>query len=388
MQDKLFKHYPTATLLHVETPRPLRTRLERYVLQDLSMDLQACDAGVMTLPELAARQQKLLKDERPRLLAITDREKAHEVQLDLTMLLGGYLLDRTEAFRLAPHLLLELLAANAKRYGFASRMTYELVVDVNTTAFVRTGGHIRVFCTGDVASIERDFYIGHYFAEQHIRSAYETLAAILCEPEQSHKAERLEAVLAGLKQFTSYMAAYARLPHDEYGRFRRFLAAYPDGVKNASGAFMPTPQLFELLLTKPDFARIAFLTDNERYFSQAANKAFRVAQKQSEAGRNVEDMVASRELLLPPREAALLGNIVEQFVQFKLTHIKVVTTKIPHAFPDKPITDRNALRNFRPFQNASRAGTGKQVGTGGFVPQDYLGDGIRRLLDLQQRLQP
>ncbi|HET8671940.1 MAG TPA: hypothetical protein VFM05_15385, partial [Candidatus Saccharimonadales bacterium] len=69
-----------------------------------------------------------------------------------------------------------------------------------------------------------------------------------------------------------------------------------------------------------------------------------------------------------------------------LTHIKVASSKIPEAFPNPPTLEREELRGFCPFLGATRDAVGKQEGTGGFVPQDFLGDGVNRLLELQQRL--
>jgi hypothetical protein len=386
IKDKLFRLTPTQGLLHVETPQPITTPLARYVLEDFPAQLAACVVGEAQLVDVARNQQDMLTHERVRIENPVSREAAHTAQLDLTMLLNGYLLERDNALKLAPSVLLQLLEGNAARYGFASRMTYELLVDVNTEAFIQTGGHIRTFSEGDVAVIERDFYIGHHFAEKHIKSAYETLRSILKEPGQPYKEERLAGVAVGLRRFTEYMSAYSRLPHEEYAYFRRFIAPYPDKVKNASGAFMPSPQLFEMLLHKPGYAQLAFLTDNERYFSQSANKDFRMAQNQAAAGDTVEDMIINGRLSLTKAEATMFRAIVEQFIQFKLTHIKVASSKIPEAFPKRPLLERQELQNFKPFHGANSDGVGKQEGSGGFRPQDFLGDGVRRLLELQQRL--
>jgi hypothetical protein len=384
MQDKLFRYIPTAALLHVNQARAIDGPLAHYVLTDFPHELEACAAHPTLLADMAVRQQRILEHERRRIECAQDRRAAHEAQLDMVMLLGGYLLDKEKALQLAPPLLLELLAHNGQRHGFAQRMTYELIVDVNTEAFVRSGGHVRIFSSGNGGLIERDFYIGHHFAEKHIRSAFEILRAILEAPQQAQKTERLAIALEGLKQFTEYMSAFGRLPHGEYAYFRRFLSAYPDKVKNASGAFMPTPQLFEMLLHEPAYAQRTFLADNAPYFSGAANELFRVLQEQAGSGRTVEVMIGR--LGLTAQEAALMRAIVEQFIQFKLIHIRVASSKIPEAFPKPPILERDALHAFRPLRDSNRSGSGVQQGTGGFVPQDFLGDGVRRLLELQQRL--
>ena len=386
MQDKLFLGKPTASLLHYDRPQPPQTPLAAYVLEVLPAELERASKGETTLSQLAHAQQGLLKGERERILAIVDAHTARETQLDLLMLLGGYLMVKDQAFTMAPQLLLELLEENAPRHNLSRRLTYELIVDANTEAFVRTSGQIRTFSGGAVQRIERDFYIGHHFAETFMRDAYETVRDILQAPAQPDKLVAFDRALQSIQQFTLYMSAFARLPHAEYGYFRQFLVPYPDKVKNASGAFMPSPQLFELLLQKPGYAQTEYLWNNAPYFSHWAQPVLEQQQALSLAGQNFEDMVASGELFFTAAELLAFSAIVEQFIRFKLVHIKIASSKIPQAFPECPVVRRTELAHFSPLRKPTRTGEGAQQGTGGFPPQDFLGDGVRRLLDLQKRL--
>lgn len=383
-RNDLFKNVPTAAIVGGRR-KPADNPLTDYILRELPEDLRRYVRGTLTHQELARRQQALLASERQRIADIRDLTMARQTQLDLLMLFGGYLLDRDNALINAPPLLKKLLEQNAQSHNIAPRLTYEYIVDVNTEAFLQNRGGIRVFSYGKIARIERDFYIGHYFAEAHMKRAYQTLQEIVDNP-RSITVDKLRIVHAELEEFTQFMAAYARLPHKEYGYFRRFLSPYPDKVKNASGAFMPSPQLFEMLLHPAGYAQTTYVATNLRYFSQWAQPLLQVGQERAAAGRTIEALLGSRKLRPRPEEAALLHAIVEQFIQFKLTHIRVVTAKIPEAFPKQPIVEREQLRKFRPFQSAVRDGQGVQQGTGGFAPQDFLGDGINRLLTLQERL--
>lgn len=383
-RDDLFKNVPT-TAITGGRRKPAHNPLTDYVLRELPKDLRSFVKGALTHQELSSRQQVLLAGEQQRIAAIGDINEARQVQLDLLMLLGGYLLDRERALHNAPSLLLKLLEQNSRRHSIAPRLTYEYIVDVNTEAFLENRGIIRVFSYGKIARIERDFYIGHYFAEKHMKRAYHALQAIIDNPKLI-SAEALRVVRAELEEFTQFMAAYARLPHKEYAYFRRFLSPYPDKIKNASGAFMPSPQLFEMLLHPAGYAQTTYVAANMRYFSQWAQPLLESGQKKAAAGRTIEALLASGELRPTATEAKLLHSIVEQFIQFKLTHIRVVSSKIPEAFPKTPVIEREQLRHFQPFQSAARDGEGVQQGTGGFAPQDFLGDGIHRLLALQERL--
>ncbi|HET8669726.1 MAG TPA: hypothetical protein VFM05_03595, partial [Candidatus Saccharimonadales bacterium] len=285
MQDKLFRSVPTATLLRTPRKLPPKTPLEKYVLENLPAQIRLHSNDKLPLEDIAASQQQLLSSEGARIKAISDLSAAREVQLDLVMMLGVYLLLRDRAFTVAPPILLELLETNAGRHAITKRMTYELIVDVNTEAFLRTNGQIRIFSYGDIGLIERDFYIGHHFAEKHIKDAYEMLREVVQEPGLPNKTERLQAVLTGLQEFTKYMAIFAHLKPDAYAYFRRFLVPYPDKVKNGSGAFMPSPQLFEMLLHKPGYAQTQHVTTNEQYFSQWAQPLLHSQREAAEGGQ-------------------------------------------------------------------------------------------------------
>ena len=387
MDGKLFHQLSTSALLKAQAPLPATNTLEGYILGEFPADMRTCGENTGHLSLLARKHAALLRGEANRIKSLNDNTQACLTQLDLMMLLGGYLLAKTDAFGVAPPILLELLDSNGQAHNLPTRMTYEFIVDVNTEAFIESGGNIRVFSDGPIAQVERDFYIGHHFAEQHMRSCYEALRDILIHPQTPRKAKQLHGMLRELQEFTHYMAAYSRLPHQEYAYFRRFLHPYPDKTKNASGAFMPAPQLFELLLQPSGFAQQTYITNNLHYFSRWAQPLLKQAVTNKADSPTVAGiMLADKRWKLTGEEKDALAAVIEQFIEFKLTHIKVAASKIPEAFPKSPTTAREDLRDFHPFKNATRDGAGLKQGTGGFAPQDFLGDGIRRLLDLQQRL--
>jgi len=383
MPSGLFRTIPTSKILGRKSPEKPTTVLDRYVLRELPKDIRAWNDHSVSFDELAARHVPVLEAERERLIALTDSKQAALAQLDLLMLLGAYLPAKETAYQHAPALLLELLERLSVAHKLPPRLTYEFIVDVNVTAFLQSGGNIRTFSTDPV---ERDFYLGHYLAEQHIRRSYEQLHTLLERPNAADKSIRLQEILTGLKQFTAYMAAFARLPAESYAYFRRFLVPYPDKIKNASGAFMPTPQLFETLLHTPGKAQTEYLRRNLRYFPRWAQEKLRLQIDAKEPTLNVQSLLDHNALHLDATERELLDAVIEQFVRFKLTHIKVASSKIPEAFPKQPITTRKDLRTFQPQLDVHRDGTGTKQGTGGFAPQDFLADGVRRLLELQAQL--
>ncbi|HSW78253.1 MAG TPA: hypothetical protein VLG36_05635 [Candidatus Chromulinivoraceae bacterium] len=387
MQSYLFQDAPTSEILGRGSPiAPSRTVLSQYVINELPRDIKEWNDDILSIEELAKRQVVVLEAEQKRLRTLKNNEEAAVAHLDMLMLLGAYLPTKEVAYQVAPPLLLELLTYLSARHHLPYRLTYELIVDVNVTAFLRSGGDIRTFSNGKTGRVERDFYVGHYLAEQHIRRSYELLRTILDHPAMTDKHTKLKSTLKALEQFTSYMTAFERLPPDSYAYFRRFLVPYPDNVRNASGAFMPTPQLFEMLLHTPGFTQTEYLRHNLQYFSRWAQEDLQAHIEAKAQPVTLQSLLDSGTLPLETDERKLVDAIIEQFVQFKLTHIKVASSKIPEAFPKPPILGRENLRAFQPQLDAKRNGTGTQQGTGGFTPQDFLADGVGRLLNLQIQL--
>jgi len=390
MQSILFRDISTSKILRLQSPsEPSRqsNTLAHYVVHELPKDIRSWSDNLTSFKDLAERHAALLASERARLYSLKNDQQAAVAQLDLLMLLGAYLPAKEAVYQLAPPLLLELLAYISAQHELPPRLTYELIVDVNTTAFLRSDGDIRTFSHGKTGRVERDFYIGHYLAEKHIHSSYQLLRAVLQDPFLANRHAYLQSALSGLEQFTAYMSAYSRLPADDYAYFRRFLTPYPDKIKNASGAFMPTPQLFETLLHTSGFAQTEYLRRNLQYFPRWAHADLQAQMNPQTVTPTVQSLLASGALQhLDEAEHQLLDALVEQFIRFKLTHIKVASSKIPEAFPKPPITEREDLRTFHTQLDAKRDGTGTQQGTGGFAPQDFLADGVQRLLDLQTQL--
>src|SRR5262249_29431623 len=139
-----------------------------------------------------------------------DPRTARLTQLDLLVLLGGYLPAGPEVRR--PERLAGLIDDQCARFrDLDDHMSYELIIDVNSQEYVRSGD-IRVYSGGETARHERDFYLGHFLAEPFARSAAYRLHTVVGDPAGDGVAESLAVAATDLAEFKLAMGRYGRLP--------------------------------------------------------------------------------------------------------------------------------------------------------------------------------
>lgn len=398
-KDILFKGHTDSPELFPEPNAP-RTPIGEYVVTAMPADLAAIREGGLDYVDLATKHALLLEAIAPTIEANTDEHVATVMQMDLAFMLGGYLPVGSEkaydaaveysgptAYDIAPPQLLELLDLQAERFGLPRRMDYELIIDVNSSEYHRTGV-MRTYLSGEHALGERDFYQGHNEAEVFIKEAAVQLGALVDNPSQSDKAEILRAAAANVKTLGEYMKKYHQredgtgFKNDTFDAMRPYLAAYPDGTKNASGAFMPSVQLAELNLHAPSEQYERQLDQSMPYFPRWARAVMPQLREDSRNGRNIHDMVKSGELQLTDEEQKILDDIVGQFAAFRRAHIAVVRTKnIP--ISDKPVS----TREFQEFGEPDIMEAEGPRGTADFNVLNLLAGSIHRLVNLRQRLQ-
>jgi hypothetical protein len=307
----------------------------------------------------------------------TDSHIATITQLDLAFMLGGYLPLEGDAYRAAPPQLLGLLDQQADRFGLPPRMDYELVIDVNCKEYLRNG-HMRTFLAGEAALEERDFYFGHYESEPYVKAVAYQLHSAIDHPERVDITGILEAALGNMHKFREYMAAYLRLRKEGvFDVMRPYLASYPDGIRNASGAFMPSVQLAELALHAPSEGQNTYIDESMRYFPRWAREVMTGWQEQSMRGNNIEDLVSSGKLSLDDEGKPFLTQLIGEFLRFRTTHMAATRRQIPEAFVDRdvPVSRRQLAR----FGEPDIMADGKK-GTAGFDIVNVLGGAAHRLV--------
>lgn len=338
-REQLFTNLPTTP----EDTAPYDTSaspLAPYTLGEMIPDLAAVRDGEMSYADLRAKQEVVLGQHAMAIAANTDPAAAEVTQLDLAMMVGGYLPAEQDAFKKAPPHLLGLLAQQADRFSLPGLMDYHLIIDVNSREH-QNAGHMRTF-TGDPG--ERDFYYGHYLSEPLVKDAAYELHNLAESPQHLDTRQTLESAADNMDAFFRYMQQYIRMSRESFGGIRPYLTSYPDGTRNASGAFMPSVQLAELALRPPTPEHEKFLDSAMPYYPAWSRDIIADWRERSARGRNVMDMARSGEIAIGTDELAksALGRLIDGFTNFRMAHLAATRKQIPDAFPEGPVSRRQA----------------------------------------------
>lgn len=356
--------------------------LADYVLYTLPRDLQLVREGTLTYDELAEKHRVILASIDHSVITTDDRYKASILQLDLVFIMGSYLPEGN--FVRCPAEIIELAQANAKTHNLLPHMDYELVIDVNSREFEKTG-RIRTFLGGDDGLSERDFYYGHYLSEIHIRNVASELKLLLLGQNTDHDAANatLANAASSMREFKEHMARYAKLSRDAFSRMRPYLASYPDGTRNASGAFMPSVQLAELALHQPSDEHLAYINESIPYFPLWAREIMEECMHDSLNGNNVMSLIENGKLELNNEGMTAFNQLLESFYRFRTIHLGITKKQIPEAFngADVPASRRQFTEFGEPDIMA-----GGTPGTAGFNVINILGGSTSRLARLQDRV--
>ncbi|MFF5500010.1 hypothetical protein [Streptomyces aquilus] len=358
-----------------------RSPLEAYVLDHLPSDLAAVAQGRSTYEHLAARQCALLRDVGGAHGPLTDDPaSAAATQLDLLFMLNGYTPAGPAAF---PRPLVEAISEQCTRFpALDPHMSYELLIDVNC-ALWESHGRMRVFTEGELGLLERDFYLGHHLAEPAARTAFERLCSVVLEPDAADTADCLEEALQALDDFRLHMAQYGRLTKEAFQAFRPYHMGYPGGPRGASGAFMPSVQLLELVLVAPTRQYGLYLDQCAAYFPTWSRPLISEWRQRSRQGTNVVQAVLDGRLTLDRRAGATLLGVIDKFVDFRMVHLGVTRKTLPEAFSptDKP-TRRNILAQAGELDILG----GDEPGTSGFSVHNVLTNAVYRLLTTRRHI--
>jgi len=353
--------------------------LAAYVLAEMPHDLDAVREKTMTYADLRAKHEGVLEQFTTSINDNTDLETASVTQLDLAFMLGGYLPLNEDAYHETPPRLLALLDQQADRFGLPHRMDYALIIDVNSAEFRRTG-RMRTFTTGETALGERDFYLGHSESEPFVKDAAYQLRSLVEALDAVDVNRTLEAAAASMVTFRRYMGEYMKLSKDAFATMRPYLASYPDGIRNASGAFMPSVQLAELALHMPTDGQNTYIDECMPYFPAWSRQTIRAFQEQSMRGDNVVTRVTSGDLVLDKGGKEALNGLVEAFLTFRTTHLAATRKQIPEAFGQAPPMSRRQIHEFGEPDIMGEGDDRSKKGTAGFDIVNILGGAANRLV--------
>lgn len=360
---------------HGRLPSPFRD----YVIEDLPLDLARRSSGQMDYGQLREKHIRLVNDAAVACESISDLPSARVVQLDLLFMLGAFAPIGPESF---PAPLVRLISAQSSRFPeLDPHLSYELLIDVNCEQY-ESCGDIRVFSAGELATYERDFYLGHYLSEPLARTAAENLRAVVEQPGAANSAALLQEAAHCLDEFRLFMAAYSKLPVDAFNEFRRYHAGYPGGPRGASGAFMPSVQLVELALLPPTKLYDVFLDDALEYFPFWSRPVISEWRDSSTCGRNVSQLFNEGLIGLDDTDMAeALLKVIDKLADFRMVHLGITRKAIPEAFTKSAAPTR---RNIMEQGGELPLSDGDVMGTSGFSARNLLTNSVYRLLELRQ----
>jgi hypothetical protein len=360
--------------------------LRNYILEELPTDLRAMTEGEVGIDQLAVKHEAILAPIEIEVSRNADPHSAQSTQLDLLFMLGSYLPSGDEAFAIAPRPLMSMLTQNHHKFGIPERMDYASIIDFNVAEYNRTG-QIRLYSDGEAANYERDFYVGHYESEPLVKAAYYRLRALTENAGLVDPTGYFEDALQQMNQFNKYMRAYHSLPDGDFSYFRQFLVSYPDGTRNASGAFMPSVQLMELALHKPTDEQEVFIRESMPYFPKWSIPVLQEQWQASEKGHNIEDQIKSGELTLSDDQLTILLGLIDSFIQFRSIHIGVTSKKLPDAFPPDKLISKSQIKSLSGERSILELDKNVKEGSANFNVQNVLGNSILRLYQLRDRLE-
>jgi hypothetical protein len=396
--EHLFKSTPVqADQNYGTTTGPIAEYIQNDFHSDLAMVVEDHD----TYPDLASRHARLLSGAAARVLAHNrDPEVAEITQLDLLFMLGAYLPLEDDAFRAAPPELLSALAANKAQFGTPDRMAYEQIIDINTAEFIKSG-YMRTYLSGAVGRDERDFYLGHFLSEPHIKSAFLSVNRVVTMPDCVDTVATLRHAAGEMAEFTEGMNTYRHLSSDSFTKLRSFLKGYPDGTRNASGAFMPSVQLLELALHEPTEQYDKFIDESMPYFPRNTRGAMQTLRQDSSNGINLIQKLEAGEITVTGELKEAFNGIADYFLGFRLRHYGMTQKHIPKAYwktnDDGEFSQDEAGRRVR--KSATTLSEARDIvnerdimevdstpGSAGFNIPHVLGNSVVRLDQLKERI--
>lgn len=335
---------------------------------------------------IAQRQRELIlalsSEEIARVAA--DPELARVAMLDLSFAMNGLIFSKrtppTEVQQLNGHL--------AEITGLPKMMTFEKIVIVNSKL---PFGQMRTFTDGEQRDTERRFYYGHDLIDTLLQDTTDVAVQsidILRTREKHGVAEAAELLARGASNtrgFAEFMRNFLRMPREHFSTFRQYLSQYPDGNRNASGAFIGMPRLqIRLAGLTPRYEE--FLDEGMRYFPIHEQSDIQQARVMAQQGCY---LVAQCERLQPGEPQLTIANtlksVIEPIRDFRLSHLAAVVKYVPEAMPEgvKDLKTQLAQTGEEPIFDESSI---VARGTAGFIPGPLLRNVLRMDIRALERL--
>lgn len=285
------------------------------------------------------------------------------------------------------HEIQKLNAHFARVTGMPEMMTFEKVVSINAKL---PFGQMRTFTDGEIGETEKRFYYGHELMDVKMQDTTQAAAQsvdILRTQNEDGVEEVLELLGRGannMQEFAAFMRSFMRMPKEHFGTFRQYLSQYPDGTRNASGAFIGMPRLnIRLVGLSPKYEE--FLDEGIRYFSISEQPDIKYARRLAQQGGYLVAQCEAQHGNPQQRLAKALKQVIEPIRDFRLSHLAAVNHHVPQALPEglKDLKAQLAQAEEEPILDD---GSTVAKGTAGFLPGPLLRNTLRLDLKAIKRL--
>lgn len=378
-----------------ETPRSseIETRVlplgafSEFILIEQPRMLAEIRAGNLGVEALIQRQRELLTKLNHGDIEIAARDPmlANIAMLDLTFALNAVILAKNPpSGSKHPDELEQLSDHFAKVTGLQRTMTFQKIVTINSRLPYE---QMRTFTDGEVGETERMFYYGHELMDVRLRettrAATDAVAVLTANGKEQDVEISLMREVDNMNIFADYMNGFFRMPREHFSAFREYLKQYPDGTRNASGAFIGMPRLNLRLMGSAPFYE-QFLEQGRQYFSIAElpdiDQARIVAQQDNHLIALCERLQGDDQRRL----AGILKQLIEPLHQFRILHLKAVLKYVRGSIPEGDEDLETKLTE--PYESILEDQSDVVRGTGGFIPGPLLRNMLRLDLRSLERL--
>jgi len=361
-----------------------------FILTEQPRMLTEIRGGRLGVEALIKRQKELLTKLNLEDIEMAARDPmlANIAMLDLTFAFNAAILAGNPHSGSRPSEELEQLSTYfANATGLPRIMTFEKIVGINSKLPYK---QMRTFTGGAVGETERMFYYGHELMDIKLQDTIHVASQSVEVIKRQREIGVDEAVgllvkgARNMNEFADFMKAFMGMPREHFGLFRQYLSQYPDGTRNASGAFIGMPRLnIRLVGLSPKYEQ--FLDEGMRYFKINEQSDIQHAREVAQQG---DYLVAQCERLQGnPQQnlARSLIQVIEPIRDFRLSHLAAVQYHVPQALPEglRNLKTELAQTEEEPILDDESNAT---KGTGGFLPGPLLRNTLRMDLRALERL--
>lgn len=356
-----------------------------FVLTGQPQLLNAVRAHELSVDIVVQKQRELITNLRADDIDRVDanQDLARVAMLDLSFAMNAVIFSGGTP----PEEVMQLNTKLAQVTGLPEMMTFEKIISINSRL---PFGQMRTFTDGAVGETEKRFYYGHELMgiklQDTVHIASQSIEALRDQREEA--VEEAVGLLAkgasSMEEFADFMRGFMKMPKEHFSIFRQYLSQYPDGTRNASGAFIGMPRLnIRLVGLSPKYEQ--FLDEGMQYFPINEQSDIQYAREQAQQG---DYLVAQCERLhgeSQQRLAKVLVQVIEPIRDFRLAHLAAVCRHVPQAIPEglKNLKEQLAQTEEEPILGDE---SGEAKGTGGFLPGPLLRNTLRLDLRALERL--